>query len=59
MTPFAYSKPAAIDEAVRLAGPDSLFIAGGTNLVDLLKENLVRPKRLIAVSYTHLRAHET
>ena len=55
MTPFAYSKPAAIDEAVRLAGPDSLFIAGGTNLVDLMKENLVRPKRLIDINALPLR----
>ncbi|AEF23493.1 FAD binding domain-containing protein [Pseudomonas fulva] len=55
MTPFAYSKPAAIDEALRLAGPDSLFIAGGTNLVDLMKENLVRPKRLIDINALPLR----
>lgn len=55
MTPFAYSKPAAIDEAMRLAGPDSLFIAGGTNLVDLMKENLVRPKRLIDINALPLR----
>lgn len=55
MTPFAYSKPAAIDEAVRLAGPDSQFIAGGTNLVDLMKENLVRPKRLIDINALPLR----
>jgi len=55
MKPFAYSKPAAIDEAVRLAGPDSLFIAGGTNLVDLMKENLVRPKRLIDINALPLR----
>lgn len=55
MTPFAYSKPAAIDEALRLAGPDSVFIAGGTNLVDLMKENLVRPKRLIDINALPLR----
>ncbi len=55
MTPFAYSKPAAIDEALRLAGPDSQFIAGGTNLVDLMKENLVRPKRLIDINALPLR----
>jgi len=55
MTPFAYSKPEAIDEAVRLAGLDSLFIAGGTNLVDLMKENLVRPKRLIDINALPLR----
>ncbi|MCW2294076.1 xanthine dehydrogenase YagS FAD-binding subunit [Pseudomonas sp. BIGb0408] len=55
MTPFAYSKPQGIDEAVRLAGPDSLFIAGGTNIVDLMKENLVRPKRLIDINALPLR----
>jgi len=59
MTPFAYSKPAGIDEAVRLAGPDSQFIAGGTNLVDLMKENLLRPKRLIDINALPLRNVET
>ncbi|UCJ16741.1 xanthine dehydrogenase family protein subunit M [Pseudomonas sp. MM211] len=55
MTPFGYSKPQGIDEAVRMAGPDSQFIAGGTNIVDLMKENLVRPKRLIDINALPLR----
>ncbi|MGE8500400.1 MAG: FAD binding domain-containing protein [Pseudomonas sp.] len=55
MTPFAYSKPRQVEEALRLAGPDSLFIAGGTNLVDLMKENLVRPQRLIDINALPLR----
>lgn len=55
MTPFAYSKPRQIEEALRLAGPDSLFIAGGTNLVDLMKENLLRPARLIDINALPLR----
>ncbi|HWV10374.1 MAG TPA: xanthine dehydrogenase family protein subunit M, partial [Pseudomonas sp.] len=55
MTPFAYSKPGQVEDALRLAGPDSLFIAGGTNLVDLMKENLVRPRRLIDINGLPLR----
>ncbi|MBA4245133.1 MAG: FAD-binding molybdopterin dehydrogenase [Pseudomonas sp.] len=59
MTPFAYSKPRQIEEALRLAGPDSLFIAGGTNLVDLMKENLLRPARLIDINALPLREVQT
>ncbi|WPO99382.1 xanthine dehydrogenase family protein subunit M [Pseudomonas sp. HR96] len=55
MNPFAYSKPAAIDEAIRLAGPRSRFIAGGTNLLDLMKENLTRPEQLIDITGLPLR----
>ncbi len=50
MTPFSYHKPASVSEAVNLADPSSRFIAGGTNLVDLMKENVVRPERLIDIS---------
>ncbi|MFJ3681390.1 FAD binding domain-containing protein [Pseudomonas sp. NPDC090208] len=50
MTPFAYSKPGDIREAIKLAGPDTRFIAGGTNLLDLMKENVLRPQRLIDIS---------
>ena len=55
MTPFAYSKPTEVSEAVRLAGPATRFIAGGTNLVDLMKENLTRPERLIDINGLPLR----
>jgi len=50
MTPFSYHKAASVSEAVNLAGPTSRFIAGGTNLVDLMKENVERPERLIDLS---------
>ncbi|WP_286776120.1 FAD binding domain-containing protein, partial [Pseudomonas sp. UBA800] len=50
MTPFSYHKPASITDAVNLADPASRFIAGGTNLVDLMKENIVRPERLIDIT---------
>ncbi len=58
MNPFAYSKPAAVDEALRLAGPNARFIAGGTNLLDLMKENLTRPERLIDITGLPLRGIE-
>lgn len=50
MTPFSYHKPASVSEAVNPADACSHFIAGGTNLVDLMKENVVRPERLIDIS---------
>lgn len=43
MTPFAYAKPADIEQALGLAGPESRYIAGGTNLLDLMKETLPGP----------------
>jgi xanthine dehydrogenase YagS FAD-binding subunit len=38
----------AIDELSKTSG--SKFIAGGTNLIDLMKENVARPNRLIDIS---------
>lgn len=50
MTPFAYSKPSSIEQALQLAGPTARFIAGGTNLLDLMKENVARPERIIDIT---------
>jgi len=50
MNPFQYSKPDSVQGAVQLAGPASRFIAGGTNLLDLMKENLTRPQHLIDIT---------
>lgn len=50
MNPFSYSKPSDIGQAVNLAGPGSRFIAGGTNLLDLMKENIARPEHLIDIT---------
>lgn len=50
MNPFSYSKPSDIAQAVNLAGPVSRFIAGGTNLLDLMKENIARPEHLIDIT---------
>lgn len=55
MNPFHYSKPASVQDAVHLAGPASRFIAGGTNLLDLMKENVARPEHLIDITGLPLR----
>ncbi len=50
MTPFSYQRPDSIDQAIALAGADSRYIAGGTNLLDLMKENVLQPRRLIDIN---------
>ncbi|MFS7066786.1 FAD binding domain-containing protein, partial [Escherichia coli] len=46
---------ADIEQALGLAGPESRYIAGGTNLLDLMKENVARPRRLIDITGLPLR----
>ena len=55
MIPFTYSKPTGIDEAINLAGPRTRFIAGGTNLLDLMKENVMQPEQIIDITGLPLR----
>jgi xanthine dehydrogenase YagS FAD-binding subunit len=52
MINFYYSRATDVADAVRLiaADPAAKFIAGGTNLVDLMKEDVERPSRLIDIS---------
>jgi xanthine dehydrogenase YagS FAD-binding subunit len=52
MIPFQYSRAKDVAEAVRqISGsPGAKFIAGGTNLVDLMKMDVERPTRLIDIS---------
>jgi xanthine dehydrogenase YagS FAD-binding subunit len=54
MNNFEYTRASDVADAVRLiaADPSAKFIAGGTNLIDLMKENVARPSRLIDI--THL-----
>jgi xanthine dehydrogenase YagS FAD-binding subunit len=51
MMPFAYVRAAAADQAV-VAGqdPNAHYLAGGTNLVDLMKGGVETPARLVDVS---------
>jgi xanthine dehydrogenase YagS FAD-binding subunit len=56
MNPFSYSKPTDVSQAINLAGPATRFIAGGTNLLDLMKENIARPEHLIDITGLPLTA---
>jgi xanthine dehydrogenase YagS FAD-binding subunit len=50
MNSFTYARPDDITEALReksIQVETTKFIAGGTNLLDLMKENVERPTRLI------------
>jgi xanthine dehydrogenase YagS FAD-binding subunit len=49
---FEYTRPVDVVDAVRqiAADPVAKFIAGGTNLIDLMKENVARPSRLIDIT---------
>lgn len=53
MKPFDYFRPASVAEAVNAAASSgAAFLAGGTNLLDLMKGGVARPERLIDI--THL-----
>lgn len=50
MTPFEYLRPATLAEAVTaVAAPGAAYLAGGTNLLDLMKTGAARPTRLVDV----------
>ncbi len=52
MTPFTYTRADSIPDAVKLAGTGAhaKYLGGGTNLVDLIRENVERPDALVDVT---------
>lgn len=60
MINFRYSRAGSVAEAVKLkaADPAAKFIAGGTNLLDLMKEHVERPPQLIDISRLPLKRVE-
>jgi len=60
MINFHYTRAHDVAGAVRqkAAEPGAKFIAGGTNLVDLMKDDVERPTRLIDISRLPLRTVE-
>ena len=52
MINFQYTRASDVSDAVRqiAADPTAKFIAGGTNLLDLMKEDVERPTRLIDIT---------
>ena len=59
MNRFAYVRAADVPSAVRdVADDGAAFIAGGTNLIDLMKERVARPTRLVDITHLPLRGIE-
>jgi xanthine dehydrogenase YagS FAD-binding subunit len=60
MINFQYARATDVVDAVRQisADPAAKFIAGGTNLIDLMKENVEHPSRLIDISRLPLKSIE-
>jgi xanthine dehydrogenase YagS FAD-binding subunit len=60
MNNFEFSRATDVADAVRqiAAAPQARFIAGGTNLIDLMKYDVERPWRLIDISNLPLKGIE-
>jgi xanthine dehydrogenase YagS FAD-binding subunit len=60
MINFQYARATDVADAVRqiAADPRAKFIAGGTNLIDLMREDVEQPSRVIDISRLPLRAVE-
>ncbi|HEX2269125.1 MAG TPA: xanthine dehydrogenase family protein subunit M, partial [Pyrinomonadaceae bacterium] len=62
MKPFAYTRAANPQAAIQaIAQPNTKFLAGGTNLIDLMKENVEQPSRLVDINklaLTRIGEHE-
>jgi xanthine dehydrogenase YagS FAD-binding subunit len=60
MINFQYTRANDVADAVRqiAADPTAKFIAGGTNLIDLMKEDVERPSRLIDITRLPLKTVE-
>ena len=60
MINFQYTRAGDVSDAVRqiAADPAAKFIAGGTNLIDLMKEDVEHPSRLIDISRLPLNSVE-
>lgn len=60
MRPFGYTRAGDVASAVRAVAdhPRATFIAGGTNLLDLMKENVLRPEQLVDINGLGLRTIE-
>src|SRR5829696_8175911 len=60
MTPFQYARASDVADAIKqiATDPSAKFIAGGTNLIDLIKYDVEGPARLIDISHLPLRSVE-
>jgi hypothetical protein len=52
MKPFDYARPTTVREAVSAAAdPGAVYLAAGTNLIDLMKGGVTRPDRLVDITH--------
>ncbi len=60
MKPFQYIRPKTIKEAVQAVADDSQarYIAGGTNLLDLMKRDIEKPEKLVDINHLPLKKIE-
>ena len=49
MKPFAYAKPRALTEALKLARGGATVMAGGTDLLGLMKDGIATPDRIVDI----------
>ncbi|WP_353719247.1 xanthine dehydrogenase family protein subunit M [Dyadobacter sp. 676] len=60
MRPFQYLRPKTVAEAITMAAdnPGAQYIAGGTNLVELMKRGIASPAKLIDINHLPLKKIE-
>lgn len=60
MNKFSFSTAHDVHEAIDIIAHDktATLIAGGTNLLDLMKENVIRPKHLVDINHVGLNTIE-
>ena len=58
MNSFEFSRATDVADAVHqmAADPDAAFVAGGTNLIDLIKEGVTKPSKLIDITRLPLKS---
>ena len=49
MKPFAYARPQAVTEALELARGGATVMAGGTDLLGLMKDGIAAPERIVDI----------
>jgi xanthine dehydrogenase YagS FAD-binding subunit len=56
MRPFKYTAANTAQTAIKLVGasPETKFLSGGTNIIDLMKEDVERPSHLVDISSLNL-----
>ena len=59
MNPFQYTRSLAVTGAIQslMKEPHAHFLAGGTNLIDLMKMGVVLPDRLVDINATAAERH--